>query len=88
MSVILEGCAADPLTWAVEWSPDQRCIHIITLGELLETNRALVGRTHVRRGEYLLIAIFETHAEAEAFAGTFETKLRGTSRDVRTEPEN
>jgi hypothetical protein len=71
----VEGCAADPRLWVVEWSPDQRCLHVERLGDVLETNRTIMLGRRASPG-YLLIAIFETEDEAEDFADAFEARMR------------
>jgi hypothetical protein len=72
---VIEGCAADPTFWVVEWSSEQRCMHITQLGAFLEMNREIALRRMLRSPGYIPLAIFATEDEAEDFASAFEPRL-------------
>lgn len=58
--------------WVCEYSVDQDCFHVDTLGSILEKNRRALAEC--RRSDYIPLNVFLTAEEAHRFAAQWERK--------------
>lgn len=64
--------------WVVEWSAQQRCMHIHTLVDALATNMAMINHGgHIP--SYVIVAVCRSRSDAHTIADEIEPRLRAST---------